>query len=227
MFDQVFDDPTQAPRHTGIGTLIDISDSHTVGLVPIEDIGDHGEPLLRRSKLAGSVLPLEGQPSSSGPYVSVGNANHFAAADGGSHFLVPGWNYELLIQSQGYVPVRIPVAAINSAEVVSIPELTLPFGDAYGDGRIGILESSQTCTRMCFLCIIIVVPAKAGIQKCPWFIATCYWISAIFGMKPRTPNPKHPSVPQLDAWPGVRYPAPPVGGRIRPSPPPPILALWR
>jgi len=38
MFEQVFDDPTQTPRHTGIGTLIYISDSHTVGLVPIEDI---------------------------------------------------------------------------------------------------------------------------------------------------------------------------------------------
>ncbi len=72
----------------------------------------------------------------------MGNANHFAAADGSFHFLVPCLNYELLIQSPGYVPVRIPVAAIKSGEVVSIPELTLPFGDANGDGRIDILNLS-------------------------------------------------------------------------------------
>ena len=35
------------------------------------------------------MVYLEGQPSSSGAYVGVGNANHFAAA-GSSHFLFPG-----------------------------------------------------------------------------------------------------------------------------------------
>ena len=69
----------------------------------------------------------------------MGNDNHFAAA-GSFHFLVPAWNYEMLIQSPGYVPVRIPVAAINSCEAVSIPEQTLAFGDANGDGGIDILD---------------------------------------------------------------------------------------
>lgn len=36
----LFDDPTPTPRRTGIGTLIDISDGHTVGLVPNEDIDE-------------------------------------------------------------------------------------------------------------------------------------------------------------------------------------------
>jgi hypothetical protein len=88
------------------------------------------------------MVYLEGQPSSSGAYANVGNANHFAAADGSSHLLVPGGNYELIIQSPGYAPVRIPVAAINPGEVVSIPELTLTFGDAKGDGRLDILDLS-------------------------------------------------------------------------------------
>ena len=46
------------------------------------------------------VVHLEGRPSSSGAYVNVGNSNQFAAA-GSFHFLVPGGNYELLIQSPG------------------------------------------------------------------------------------------------------------------------------
>ena len=35
------------------------------------------------------MVYLEGQLSTSGAYVDVGNANHFAAADGSSHFLFP------------------------------------------------------------------------------------------------------------------------------------------
>ena len=38
--------------------------------------------------------------------------------------------------------VRIPVAPINSGEVASIPELTLPFGDVNGAGRINFLDLS-------------------------------------------------------------------------------------
>lgn len=88
------------------------------------------------------VVHLEGQRSSSGAYVAVGQAKHFVGTNGSFQFLLPNGTYDLLVQSPGYVPVKIPVASINPGEVVSIPELTLPFGDANGDGRIDILDLS-------------------------------------------------------------------------------------
>jgi hypothetical protein len=36
----------------------------------------------------------------------------------------------------------IPQANVASGRVLTIPELTLPFGDANGDGRIDVLDLS-------------------------------------------------------------------------------------
>jgi hypothetical protein len=38
--------------------------------------------------------------------------------------------------------VRVPNTQINPGEVLNLPELTLPFGDANGDGKIDILDLS-------------------------------------------------------------------------------------
>jgi hypothetical protein len=38
--------------------------------------------------------------------------------------------------------VRVPNVTINPGEMLTLPELTLPFGDANGDGRIDILDLS-------------------------------------------------------------------------------------
>ena len=39
--------------------------------------------------------------------------------------------------------MNLPNVEINSGQVVTVPELTLPFGDANGDGRIDILDLSM------------------------------------------------------------------------------------
>lgn len=89
------------------------------------------------------VVHLKGSQYSSGAYVAVGPDRHFADVDGRFQFLIPNGTYDFMIQAPGYVPVRIPVASIKSGEVITMPELTLPFGDANGDGRIDILDLSM------------------------------------------------------------------------------------
>ena len=53
---------------------------------------------------------------------------------------LPSGVQDLYLRAPGYVPVLIPGANINPGELLTIPELTLPFGDANGDGRVDILD---------------------------------------------------------------------------------------
>lgn len=95
-----------------------------------------------QSEIQGTVH-LEGNVSSLGAYVQVGpNSPHFVEHDGSFRFLAPSGTFDILIDAPGYVPVRVPNTQIDPGEVLNLPELTLPFGDANGDGKIDILDLS-------------------------------------------------------------------------------------
>jgi hypothetical protein len=63
-------------------------------------------------------------------------------SNGNFQILVPSGTFDVLIDAPGYIPVRVPNVTINPGEMLTLPELTLPFGDANGDGRIDILDLS-------------------------------------------------------------------------------------
>ena len=75
-------------------------------------------------------------------YILLGTHRHFTDANGGFQVLVPSGTYHLVTKAPGYVPVRIASTLVNAGDLLTIPELTLPFGDANGDGRIDILDLS-------------------------------------------------------------------------------------
>jgi hypothetical protein len=94
-----------------------------------------------QGEVQGSVH-LEGNTSSLGGYVQVGPDTHFVDSNGGFRFSVLSGTFDILIKAPGYVPVRVPNAQISPGEVLNLPSLTLPFGDANGDGKIDILDLS-------------------------------------------------------------------------------------
>ena len=85
---------------------------------------------------------LEGLTDSWGVMVQVGDVAHPVKRDGRFNLLLPEDTYDISIWSPGYIAVDLPSVEIKSGQVVTVPELTLPFGDANGDGRIDILDLS-------------------------------------------------------------------------------------
>ena len=86
---------------------------------------------------------LEGRPNGLGALVQVGDVAHPVEQDGRFNLLLPEGIYDISIWAPGYIAVNMPNVEIISSQVVNVPELTLPFGDANGDGRIDILDLSM------------------------------------------------------------------------------------
>ncbi len=57
-------------------------------------------------------------------------------------FRAPDGTFDIVFGAPGHLSVIIPGARIKSSQVLTIPELTLPFGDANGDGKIDIMDLS-------------------------------------------------------------------------------------
>ena len=86
------------------------------------------------------VIRLEERESSIGAHAIVGGQTFFAQENGAFDATVPMGNYEMEIRAPGYVSVRITGIRLGIGGKVTIPHLTLPFGDANGDGRIDIFD---------------------------------------------------------------------------------------
>lgn len=95
----------------------------------------------RRGEVRGQVR-LQSRDSSLGGYVQIGREVYFLEAGGTFRASAPSGFQDIYIRAPGYVPVLIPRVNINPGELLTIPELTLPFGDANGDGRVDILDLS-------------------------------------------------------------------------------------
>ena len=95
----------------------------------------------RRGEVRGQVQ-LQSRDSSLGGYVQIGREVYFLEAGGAFRAAAPSGFQDIYIRAPGYVPVLIRRVNINPGELLTIPELTLPFGDANGDGRVDILDLS-------------------------------------------------------------------------------------
>jgi hypothetical protein len=90
---------------------------------------------------------LEGEATSLGGYVTAAGQVHFLEADGRFSFLWSGGPADITIRAPGYLSAVVPQAEVASGGVLTIPELTLPFGDANGDGRIDVLDLSMAAAN--------------------------------------------------------------------------------
>lgn len=95
----------------------------------------------RHGEVRGAVR-LQSRDSSLGGYVQIGREVYFLEAGGAFRAAAPSGFQDIYIRAPGYVPAHIPRVNINPGELLTIPELTLPFGDANGDGRVDILDLS-------------------------------------------------------------------------------------
>ncbi len=105
--------------------------AHAGGLSPV---------VISLPGLVQGVVRLQGQPNSLGGYVAVGDQVHFLDAGGRFSFPWGSGPADVWIKAPGHLPVLIPQADVAAGAVLTIPELTLPFGDANGDGRIDVLD---------------------------------------------------------------------------------------
>lgn len=105
---------------------------------------------LRDPFLQGEVRGLvhvEGRQSSLGGYVQVRGDTHQLSPSGDFAFLAPDGTFDIVAAAPGHLSAIIPGARINSTQVLTIPELTLPFGDANGDGKIDIMDLSMAASN--------------------------------------------------------------------------------
>ena len=69
------------------------------------------------------------------------------------NFLVDSGTYRIEIIAPGYVPVRIVSTSnadirLNAGDVLTIPEITMPFGDANGDGVINVKDLATQASNL-------------------------------------------------------------------------------
>ena len=86
---------------------------------------------------------LQGLDDSTGTLLLVDGQRHFVDSNGGSSFTVAPGSHQVQIRAPGYLTVDIVSPSgssivLGSGDVLTIPELTMVYGDANGDGVIDV-----------------------------------------------------------------------------------------
>ena len=102
---------------------------------------------------SGSGIHLQGRAESTGAYLWVNGEVHFLDRTGQFDFLVDPGTYRIEIVAPGYVPVRIVSTSnadikLNPGDVLTIPDITMPFGDANGDGLIDVRDLATQAANL-------------------------------------------------------------------------------
>ena len=97
------------------------------------------EDPFQNGEVRGTVL-LDYQSSSLGAYLAAGDLIFFANPDGSFHGMVPAGTLDLEVLAPGFLSVVMPGVLINPGETLTIPQVTLPFGDGDSDGHINIVD---------------------------------------------------------------------------------------
>ena len=91
-----------------------------------------------------SGIHLQGSPTdTTGAFLRVNGQDHFVAADGRFSITVDPGSFAIQIRAPGYLPVDIVSPSgssilFGSGDVLTVPELTMVYGDANGDGLIDV-----------------------------------------------------------------------------------------
>ena len=85
-------------------------------------------------------IKLQGRTSSLGSYVEIGGQVTFADRQGYFEIQRTAGNFDLTARAPGYLSHEVIGISIEPGETVMVPVVTLPFGDADGDGVIDIYD---------------------------------------------------------------------------------------
>ena len=102
------------------------------------NVGRLRNPLTDFATVRSGRVQLQGRGDSTGSFIQVGGRVHFVEADGSFEFSVAPGTYDILITAPGYIYVVLPNIELKAGHVLNVPELTLPFGDADGNGKIDV-----------------------------------------------------------------------------------------
>ena len=94
------------------------------------------DPLLDLARIRSNSVHLQGKSDSIRAYVLVAGEVHFVEPNGSFDFLVAPGNHDIFIRAPGYVYVALLSVNLGQGADLVIPDITLPFGDANGDGKI-------------------------------------------------------------------------------------------
>ena len=88
---------------------------------------------------------LQGRADSSGAFLRVNGQDNFVDSNGSFNFTVAPGTHKIQIQAPGYLTVDVVSftdsdIALNAGDVLFIPELTMVYGDANGDGTIDVRD---------------------------------------------------------------------------------------
>ena len=102
---------------------------------------------------SGSGIHLQGRTESTGAYLWVNGEVHFVDRLGQFDFIVEPKTYRIEIRAPGYVPVRIVSKSnkdikLEGGDVLIIPDINMPFGDANGDGAIDVQDLGLQATNL-------------------------------------------------------------------------------
>ena len=90
------------------------------------------------SRIRSTGIHIQRRSDSTGAFLRVDGQVHFIPANGRVDIPVKPGIHDIIITAPGYVYVALVDVQMAIGAVLEIPELTLPFGDANGDGEVGI-----------------------------------------------------------------------------------------
>ena len=124
--------------------------------LPPADIGSILHPLLQEAvttyrpvKPLGRPFPqavvkgkvkLQGRDSALGSYVAIGDRMAFVELDGGFEVEAPQRRFDLHLMAPGYLTVTIKNIQLQARRSLTLPQVTLTFGDVNADGVIDIYD---------------------------------------------------------------------------------------
>ncbi len=90
------------------------------------------------SRIRSTGIHLQRKSDSTGAFLRVDGQVHFIPPNGRVDIPVKPGIHDIIIMAPGYVYVALMDVQLAIGGVLEIPELTLPFGDADGDGKVGV-----------------------------------------------------------------------------------------
>ena len=111
-------------------------------LIEEEGIGEPIAPVagLTETGTIRGRIKLQGRISSLGSYVEIGSAVTFADRQGYFQIQRPAGSFDLTVAAPGHLSHTIHNIGLEPGDALEIPVVTLPFGDADGDGVIDIYD---------------------------------------------------------------------------------------
>lgn len=131
--------PLSSPLQSGVGQTMSL---------------ELGASLLAAlARVHSESVHIQGGSGSTWAFLLVGDQVHFVSEDGSFDFLIVPGIYSMEIKAPGYLAVNIVSTsgsdvALNAGDGITIPELTLVYGDANGAGSVDMRDLSVGASNM-------------------------------------------------------------------------------